>query len=474
MRQDLIAYLQHQINTTDARLRRFTHDVQGNVYPKRLMFAPLDGYIQDFLEKKSATKMVVMPGFRGVGKTTLMSQLCVANKNKVTHVLFLSIEDAMTLFNVGILGLMSAYEEILGTELESITDPILVFLDEIQSDPKWAVSLKSLFEKTSRLFFCCTGSAAVVLQSTSNLARRAVFEKVPPMSFTEYELVKKGIPIPAGLGEKIRDALYLSGRADMVHARLLKLKPSVHQYWATVARSDIKKYLSYGTLPFALTMPNDLAVYDAISLLLDKVIAQDLPSLGHFDTATLNAVKRMLFVIAENDVTSLGKLEDVFKINRLTIGAVFDALEKAELLLKIPAYGSNMGVAKKAAKYLFSSPAIRMAFFFVTGRESTYLTRQGRLLEDAIGSHLYREFVAKGRGAIRYDSAEGGADFILQLLNRKQILIEVGMGNKDHRQLIQSQKKIESDYNLLFSNSDLSLNSPHNSVSVPLDYYFLM
>jgi hypothetical protein len=95
-----------------------------------------------------------------------------------------------------------------------------------------------------------------------------------------------------------------------------------------------------------------------------------------------------------------------------------------------------MTIAKKANKYLFMSPAIRMSFFYFTGLESTFLVRQGKLLEDCVGAHLYSSFILKGQGAIRYDSAEGGADFVLQILNNKQIIIEVGMGNKDKKQII--------------------------------------
>ncbi len=114
-------------------------------------------------------------------------------------------------------------------------------------------------------------------------------------------------------------------------------------------------------------MPNETAVYDSVSLLLDKIINSDLPSLGSFEVSTLNAVKRLLFAIAENDVTSFAKLEKKFSINRHTINSVFEALEKAEVLIKIPPYGSNMTIAKKANKYLFMSSAIRMSFFYFTG-----------------------------------------------------------------------------------------------------------
>lgn len=473
MDQELVQYLQQKIRTTDERLKRFTHSIDGKEFPRRFIFKKLQQYIEDFLDKKSSNKMIIIPGFRGVGKTTLMSQVCIEYKSKINRILFLSVEDSKNLFDAGIAELMSAYEEILGEDLETIKEPILIFLDEIQSDPKWAISLKSLFEKTTNIFFCCTGSSAVTLQTTTNLARRAVFEKMPPMCFTEYEMVKNNIAPPA-VGDAIRQAIYFSKSANEVYDNLLKLRPQVNQYWSAINRMDIRKYLSYGSLPFSLLMPGEAAVYDSISLLLDKIIKLDLSTLENFTNETLGAVKRILFTIAENDTTSLNALEEKFKINRLTIASIFDALEKAELLIKIPAYGSNMTIAKKATKYLFMSSAIRMSFFYFTGLESTFLVRQGKLLEDSIGAHLYSNFILKGQGAIRYDAASGGADFILQILNNKQIIIEVGMGEKDKKQIIKTSQRVNSDYNLIFSSSPLKLDAEQKIVSVPLDYYFLM
>ncbi len=473
MNPDLVPYLQQQIRTADRRLRRFTHDPGGKAYPGRFIFKKIEKYINDFLLKKAGPKMVIIPGFRGVGKTTLMAQICRTFQTN-HQTLFLSVEDAKNLFDVGISELMTAYESILGQDLESVTTPILIFLDEIQSDPKWSVTLKSLFEKTSNVFFCCTGSSAVMLQTTSNLARRAVFEKMPPLCFTEFEMIKNNIyPVP-GLKENLRQAVYFSANADQAYQHLKELQKDVHQYWIKADRHDIKKFVSYGTLPFSFMMPNEVAVYDSISLLLDKIIKLDLPALGSFDIQTLGAVKRILFAIAENDTTSLKLLEERFGINRLTIANIFDALEKAEVLIRVPAYGSNMTVAKKPVKYLFMTPAIRMSFFYFTGQENTYLSRQGKLLEDLIGSHLYREFIVRSQGAIRYDSAQGGADFILQIQNSKQLIIEVGLGSKDKKQILTSMKKINSDYNLIFSAASLQIDQESRTVSVPLEYYLLM
>lgn len=474
MNNDLIQYIQQQIRTTSERIKRYTHDPRGEKYPQRFIFVKIKQYIDGFLEKTQDNRMVIIPGFRGVGKTTLMAQICAAYSGKVENILFLSVEEIENLLNAGVNDIILAFENILGQNIESIEKPTLIFLDEIQADPKWAISLKVLFDKTSNIFFCCTGSSAIILQTTTNLARRALFERMPPMSFIEYEMIKNKEFPTNGLSDKIRQAIYFSDSAEEVFNKLQELRGDVNKCWSKINRHDIKMYLSYGTLPFSLIMPNETAVYDAISLLLDKIIKQDLPTLGSFDQDTLGAVKRILFAIAENDTSSLGVLEERFKINRLTIANIFEALEKAELLIKVPAYGSNMTIAKKPNKYLFMSPAIRMAFFYFTGQESTYLTRQGKLLEDSVASHLYREFILRNQGLVRYDSAQGGADFILQIMNNKQIVIEVGMGNKDVKQIVATAKKINSDYNLIFSNTELKINEELKTVFIPLDYYFLM
>jgi len=474
MNHELIQYLQKQILTTDDRLKHFTHSLNGEKYPQRFLYVKLQKYISDFLSKKSQNRMVIIPGFRGVGKTTLMAQVCSEFKKKDFQVFFLSIEDLRNYFDVGINEIISAYEKIIGENLESVKKPILMFFDEVQTDPKWAITLKSLFERTNNVFFCSTGSSAIILQSTPNIARRAVFEPMTPMCFGEYQMIKNKIYPTPGLKSKIRQAIYFSETAEDAFSKLAGLAGGVNSYWSKVDRDDIKKYLSYGTFPFTLTMPDEISIYNNISLLLEKIVKQDMPILGNFDQDTLGAVKRILVAIADNDVTSLSALADKFEINRLTIANIFDVLEKAELLVKIPPHGSNMTIANKPNKYLFMSPAIRMSFFYFTGNENTYSTRQGKLLEDSIGAHLYREFILRSDGIIRYDSAQGGADFILQIGNTKKIVIEVGLGSKDKRQVINTMRKIKSDYGIIFSNTELKFDREANIVSIPLDYYFLM
>jgi len=48
------------------------------------------------------------------------------------------------------------------------------------------------------------------------------------------------------------------------------------------------------------------------------------------------------------------------------------------------------------------------------------------------------------------------------------------MGNKYVKQIATTTKKINSDYNLIFSNTELKINEELKTVFIPLDYYFLM
>ena len=151
MKKDLVQYLQQQIRTTGVRTRRYTHSPRGEKYPQRFMFVKIKKYIDGFLSKTQDNTMVIIPGFRGVGKTTLMAQLCSSYSGKVDNILFLSIDDAKNLFDAGINDIVSAFESIIGENIESIKKPILIFFDEIQADAQWATSLKSLFDKTSNI-----------------------------------------------------------------------------------------------------------------------------------------------------------------------------------------------------------------------------------------------------------------------------------------------------------------------------------
>lgn len=477
MNQEVLKHVQHQIAQAGSRLAGYANDQNDKPYPKRNVFIRIEKYVKNFLSGRGEQRWVIIPGLRGVGKTTILAQIYLEfskNPPEGVQILYVSLDEVKNVLNASLLDVIEAYEQILGVSFEKQDKPILLLVDEAQYDPKWASILKSLYDRSKKVCIICSGSSAVSLQTNPDVIRRAIFEKLYPMSFTEFQMIKNTIFSPAGLKQKMKEALYLGENAEHAYEGLKTLETIVLSYWSKIDRMDVQKYLTIGTLPFAIRYPNAAQVYEAILLLLDKIIAQDIEELGKFDSETLGSIKRLLYILADVDVISIHKLTELLPPTRITLSNVFDVLEKAELLIKIDPYGSNTSQARKPSKYLFMTPAIRLSLLNITGQEGTFLTRQGKLLEDIAALHFYREFVMPGIGNISYDSSLESADFILQIANKKQLAVEIGMGDKELRQVISSMKKIKCDYGIIFSSGPLTLIKEENIVKVPLDYFLLM
>ena len=277
------------------------------------------------------------------------------------------------------------------------------------------------------------------------------------------------------LKQHLKAVIYDSATAEEVHDGLQRLAKQVNAQWSRFKTTDVDAFLSTGTLPFTL-QAQQMNIYERISLLIDRMINKDIQELGKFDIQTLGIIKRLLFIMADaTDGLSVNKISATLGIDRNTLTTMLDALEKAEVIIRVSPHGSNISAVKKPSKFLFMSPAIRMSLLSITGLDETFLTRRGKLLEDIAGLHLYREFVSTGAGAITYDTAEGGADFVLQIANKKQIAIEVGMGDKELSQVRKTMEKVRCAYGIVICTSDaVVISKEDNIVKIPLQYFLLM
>lgn len=476
MSQETVKYIQEQINRGEARLIPYVMKTPTFSYPERHIAIKIKKYTSDFLAGERDSRWVVVPGLRGVGKTTVMAQVFISTKRNsppaAANFLYFSVDDLVTR-GLTLVDALDAYEYVLNIPFEKLDRPTLLFIDEVQQDKNWAAVLKSLHDRARNIFIFSTGSSAVSLQSNPDVARRAKFEKLYPLSFGEYQMIKNNKFPRASLKNQIKSALYEAANAEQAFDNLKELEAAVADQWSRFDRSDINEYLMNGTLPFTLKEITPSA-YDNISILLDRIIDKDIKELGQFDIPTLSAAKRLLFMMADSDVLSANKAVNIVKLSYNTILSVLDALEKAELIIRVPAQGSNFTQARKPAKYLFMSPAMRAALLSVTGIGDTFMARRGRFLEDVAALHFYREFVAKRVGSLKYDVSQGGADFILQIANKKQIVFEVGIGEKGVEQAKKTMGSHKSDFGVVVCATNLVLSKENNVVKMPLDYFLLM
>jgi predicted AAA+ superfamily ATPase len=476
--EEILKYVQNQLVQAPFRLKSYTQDEQGKKYPQRNIYVKVDKYFRDFLHNPNAQdRWIIIPGLRGVGKTTILAQLFLNHHQEVGNlkILYVSLDEVVNVLGSSLRDVLSAYEKIIGESFEKLTKPVFIFIDEAQYDPKWASVLKSVYDRSNKVFVACSGSSAVSLQTNPDVIRRSIFQKLFPTSFSEFLMIRDGkLPIK-GLKQNIKDALFSADSAKDAYEKLKNYEQIVVSAWSSIDRHFVDEYLKIGTLPFAIRMKDEVRVYQTITLLLDKVINQDVQGLGRFDTKTLIHIKRVLFLLAESDVVSIQKLATTLETSVNTISNILEVLEQAELLIRVMPYGSNSKKVRKPSRYQFMSSAMRTAFLSVAGNDQIFSSQKGRPMEDIVAMTLYREFVANSRGALNYDSAKAGADFILTIAGKNIIPIEVGIGEKLGTQVRNTMKKVKSaKYGVVICKNSLTLLENANVVKIPLDYFLLI
>jgi len=472
--QLLQEYIHSNILRSHKRLKGITSDVYDRLLPRRYEFSILQKYALDFLHHGSEPRIIIMPGLRGTGKTTLLAQLFLSLPNDNITKLYLSAEEAMQRFDVNLWDIIDNYEELIGQHLEDFTAPLFLFFDEIHYDRKWAIFLKTIYDRSKKVMVFCTGSAALLLreQINTDVARRAFFVDIPPLTFTEYLLFKYNKPMEEDLTAILRQTLLFSDNAAQVFHILQQQQLRINEYWLTVDKFEIQRYLKYGSLPFTLNMDNEILATNFITQIVNKIIYTDIPQFYKFEITTLNRIDKLLYLISDTLGVSMATLSTTLEMKTDTLRLILRALETAGVINKIMPYGAHFKQVRKPAKYLFATPALRFAYLSSKESVELFTNYQGNLLEDLVGMYLQKMLPHLERFAVTYDVADGGADFIVSL-NEQHIVIEVGMGKKDYQQLQNTSSKIKPKYNLIIASNEFAYSASHNTVKIPLQYFLL-
>ncbi|MEK7169010.1 MAG: AAA family ATPase [Patescibacteria group bacterium] len=470
-KEKIYNYLQEQIAQADFRARAYVFDEKNSKNPRRNCYIKLKMYLDDFLRGNVAIRWITMPGFRGVGKTTLLSQLYFELNNIDCYKLYLTVDQVTQILGVSLQEVLEVYEEIVGMALERLDKPIILFLDEIQYDKKWGITLKGIFDRSNKVFIFATGSSALSIQNNPDVARRAITEKLYPMNFTEYLKINMGKFEIKGLASRLRKILYESNNATEVFDGLKILEPEVRKYWMGVERLEIDRFVKYGTLPFAVKLKNEGLVYDQIKKILDRVVSTDMIEISQFTNEIISRIPEVLYSISSYEVVSVTNLATDLGISKITLTDILASLEKTETITRVYPYGAHTSQIRKPSKYLFSSPAFRAMYHNFIGNIIDKSSYMGKLLEDTVGMYLVR-YLSNRNYSLTYDSSMGGADFIAKV-GSKNIIIEVGYGEKGFTQIMETFKRVKAKYGMSVSMSPLILNEEKTAVAVPLSYFLI-
>ncbi|HOK56823.1 MAG TPA: ATP-binding protein [bacterium] len=475
IKKEFLKYLNAIISQQSLKIRGNIVDENGNFYPKRSAFPIFKKYIQDFLKFNSEPRWIIIHGLRGVGKTTLLSQLFYeVLSDKDVEKLYISVDEPMRRFGASLWDIVEGYEILIGKRLEELNKKLFLFFDEVQYDKNWDSAIKTFYDRTKKIFILCTGSSALLLkkQIDANVSRRAYFEELYPMDFKEYIMLKFKKYPEKNLSEKIKGAIFNSKKSEDVFNKLSLLEKKVKEYWFGVDIFEIDRYLKYGTLPFSLKIKEEGVILNQLELMLQRIIYTDIPEITNFDRESLNKIYSLIYLLSESFEISLTKLSTILEISKDTLSLIFSSLENANLIQRIPPYGSPYKQVRKPYRYLFTSPAFR--FFLLSGMESisNFENFKGKLLEDVVGMYFKKILRKYPNSSLTYDCAKEGANFIVKIKDKK-IVIEVGYGKKQIKQALMTLKRITGDYGIVFS-LDEEMNFKDNIVKIPIKYFLLI
>ena len=454
--------------------------VQSQIYKEgqklnyRSDFYKFKEYIDNFLENETLDRFFILPGLRGVGKTTLLFQLfdyLISEKNiSKDRVLFLDLDRLKDLPDFNILDYLDYFIREFHEAFPVVEDHLFIFIDESQYASNWASVGKIIFDENKKVFLIFTGSNALNLEVNKDAARRAITHQIYPLNFSEYLFLKYDLEAP-GNSEKILSDLIFSGNIDDAISLEKELDKNISINLPRGKYAELENFLSFGEFPFAFDRSKEVIINLTLDL-KDRVIEKDIDLINSFTSPSRLATYKLINLLAmmkPGDI-SLNKLANLLDINKDTVNSILNTLEKTQLLFHIEPYGSPAKRNRKSWKYYFLSNQIKSNIYLKNGQASRQSKEFDSLMaENMVASSLYKLKLSTGQDfGIFYDSNKRGVDFLISTLFGDVIPIEVGLGNKDNKQIKLAMKYYGSDYGIIVSDSFEKITKEDNIIKLPL------
>ena len=216
-------YFQNKIDALAVLAK--THTENDTLVERPIVFRIM-GYTKSFLEGKGDSRMVILYGLRGIGKSTILFQVyerlkrglifdTVVESKKIPkeNILYLSIDQTLlegqfdTSKSPILDAIKSFCEDVHGQKIEALNKKLFIMIDEAQFDKNWTFAAKSIYDRTRNIFLIITGSSALALNIDTDTARRAIKEPLFPLNFMEYETMKNRIFPLKGTGIRLKELI---------------------------------------------------------------------------------------------------------------------------------------------------------------------------------------------------------------------------------------------------------------------------
>ena len=495
MDEQLLYFLKGTRIDAEYMQSRLRHPVTGVKFPARNMFVQLRKYADGFFRKGSEPRMIALAGLRGTGKTTLLWHLAEYIHEHITQEVFFFNVNILNDLDVPLREALKAFEtHILKASFSEYKKPVVLLIDEVQDDPRWSKALKMLYDEAPNVFVVCTGSSALLLHQSADLARRMHTVRVFPFKFTEFFLAKTRMeqlkeelyPRP-GLAQELKEALFFSATAEEVMQQVEKLKygeNSIEEYWkkagfikeqiegAPSLKSIVWEYISFKNIPGFLMHEDKYAILDDLFTLIKRVVYEDLPKLHLLEDPLrlTSRAERLLLRLAASDEINPEKLSGLIGLKKSETEALIQALHQAELIHLLFPFGGQDSRILKNKKAFFMSPSLRRTLLSQIYGRRLEEPFKAQLLEDLVVMYLKRilpESIITFSASTRHSNP----DLVIET-RQTPVLLEISTGSKSLRQTKKS--KIKHRYAIFVSEEYGTIRQKEHAVFLPLWYFLLL
>lgn len=469
------------IRSQQFEIKYLANEINNDQFKPRFKYNDIKNHINNFIkiEKNYYNRLIMIPGLRGVGKSTLLYQIYSYLNDEMEidedDILYINVDDLKSSIDTDIKSVFESFiENVHNTIPLTLKKKIFLLVDEAQYDKNWANFAKLLFDKNSRIFMIFTGSSALNLNLNTDATRRITTIRLYPCNFREYLYLKYDINFNR---YDLRE-LILNTNNEIVE-KAVKYEKEIYKELYNLPNDntlEFKKYLHTQSFPFALTN-NDIEVHKFTYEVIKRIITDDLVEFKSFNKLNDKIISRILTYLATKKAgkTSNNKIAQYIGISANTVDNILEILEKTELLFKVYAYGSACTIMKKPREHFFITPSIKATLNYRIGRYNLNNKKCYSLLVENMIASTLNMMVSDASLSLGlfYDPNKKGVDFLLKCVD-EIIPIEVGVGKKTKSQLTIAKNKYNAKYGILISNRTDRIRFENDILYIPLVTFALM
>jgi len=185
-----------------------------------------------------------------------------------------------------------------------------------------------------------------ILNSRSDLSRRALVYRMQGLSFREFIVLESKLDFPVlKLDDIVKDHVIIS------ESILKKVKPLKY----------LDAYLHHGYYPFYREF-DDMYLHQ-LQAVINMIIEVELPLLRKVDVSYSNKLKQLLYVIAQSVpfIPNISKLSEKTGINRQTLLSYMYNLEEAGLIKNLHRNSKGISLLQKPEKIFLENTNLAYA-----------------------------------------------------------------------------------------------------------------